>query len=137
MLFRSRTVQWAQRLLAATPGSAPASPTPAQSRLPVPMGDRVVFVGFEDIDWIQAADQYVIVHAGTKEYLLRASLQQLAARLPRQRFVQIHRSHFVNVAKVREIARLRKGDAQVTLAGGQQLRVSRRYRRKLHGLLAS
>ena len=93
--------------------------------------DRVIFVSFDDIDWIQAADQYVVVHVGAKEYLLRESLHRIAARLPRQRFARIHRSHLINLSKVREVRRLRKGDAQVTLANGPPLRVSRRYRRNL------
>jgi two-component system, LytTR family, response regulator len=82
-------------------------------------------------DWIQAADQYVVVHAGTKEYLLRESLHDLADRLPRERFAQIHRSHVVNVSKVREVTRLAKGDAEVMLSDGRRLRWSRRYRRRL------
>ncbi len=131
-----RTAQWARRLLAATPGRA-GTPPACLPRLPVPVGNRMIFVGFDDIDWIQAADQYVIVHAGPKEYLLRESLQRLADRLPRERFAQIHRSHLVNVAKVREVARLGNGDAEVTLADGQQLRMSRRYRRGLSGELRS
>ena len=125
-----RTVQWARRLLAATAErSQPAAA--ALPRLPVPDGKRVTFVNFDDIDWIQAADQYVIVHAGAKEHLLRESLERLEKKLPGERFVRIHRSHVVNVAKVREVARLAKGDAEVTLADGRRLRVSRRYRRRL------
>jgi two-component system LytT family response regulator len=125
-----RRARWAQRLVAATPERAAAAPA-AQARLPVPVGNRVVFVNFDDIDWIQAADQYVVVHAGPKEYLLRESLHDLAGRLPSERFAQIHRSHAVNVAKVREVTRLGKGDAEVTLADGRRLRWSRRYRRRL------
>jgi two-component system, LytTR family, response regulator len=126
-----RTAQWARRLLAATPGRAGAAPARQLPRLPVPVGNRVLFVNFDDIDWIQAADQYVIVHVGMKEYLFRESLQRLAGRLPRERFAQIHRSHLVNVSKVREVTPLGKGDAQVTLADGRPLRVSRRFRRGL------
>jgi len=125
-----RSARWAKRVLAATIDRSVTKP-PILPRLPVPVGDRVIFVNFDDIDWIQAADQYVIVHAGAKEYLLRESLERLAGRLPRDRFARIHRSHLINMAKVREVRRLRNGDAEVTLASGSQLRVSRRYRRNL------
>jgi two-component system LytT family response regulator len=125
-----RTARWARRLLAATPDRA-AARAPALPRLPVPVGDRLIFVSFDDIDWIQAADQYVIVHVGAKEYLMRESLNRLAERLPGDRFARIHRSHLVSIAKIREVKRLRKGDAQVMLASGPLLRVSRRYRRNL------
>ena len=126
-----RKARWAQRLMAATPERAGSFVALPQARLPVSDGHRVVFVNFDEIDWIQAADQYVIVHAGAKEYLLRESLHDLADRLPRQRFAQIHRSHVVNVAKVREVTRLGKGDAEVMLVDGRRLRWSRRYRRRL------
>jgi two-component system LytT family response regulator len=131
-----RRAQWARGLLAATPDRAPAAPADRLPRLAVPVGNRIVFVSFNDIDWIQTADQYVIVHVAAKEYLLRASLERLARRLPRDRFARIHRSHMVNVAKVREVTRLAKGDAQVTLDDGTRLRVSRRYRRSLRVELA-
>jgi two-component system, LytTR family, response regulator len=128
-IHEGRAAQWATRLLAASPGRALREPDAPALRIAVPVGGGIVFVDFDDIDWIEAADQYVTLHVGAKEYLLRESLQRLAARLPRERFAQIHRSHIVNVSKVREVKRLTKGDAEVTLAGGRQLRWSRRYRR--------
>jgi two-component system LytT family response regulator len=123
-----RTAQWARRLLAATTDRARALPAGQLPRLPVPLGNRVLFLNFDEIDWIQATDQYVIVHAGSKEYLLRESLRRLAVRLPRDRFARIHRAHLVNVSKLREVTRRRNGDGHVILAGGQRLRLSRRYR---------
>jgi len=130
-IHEGRTVAWARRLLATT-GAQITRPARTQiPRLPIPSGGRIVFVSFDEIDWIQAADQYVIVHVGQKEHLLRASLQGLAAKLPPDRFAQVHRSHLVNLAKVRRVTRLAKGDAEVMLDGGQTLRVSRRYRRAL------
>jgi len=126
-----RAAKWARRFLASAPDDpnvAPAQPLP---RLPVSVGDRILFLSFDEIDWIQAADPYVVVHVGAKEYLMRESLRHLSTRLPRDQFARIHRSHAVNLAKVREITRLGKGDAEVTLTGGLRLRCSRRYRRGL------
>lgn len=123
-----RTAEWA-RMLAGAAGARP-SPVAGQlpARLPVPQGDRVVFVNFDEIDWIEAADQYVTLHVGSRALLLRQSLRWLLLKLPPRRFAQIHRSHVVNVAKVKEVVRLGKGDAQVVLANGRELRLSRRYR---------
>lgn len=126
-----RTVRWARGLLAGTRETGGMAPARRLPRLPVPAGNRVLYVDFDDIDWIQASDQYVIVHTGAKEYLLRQSLQRLASLLPRERFARIHRSHVVNVSKIREVVRLGKGDGEVTLADGRRLRLSRRYRRRL------
>ena len=133
-IHEAKTADWALRLLAAMPQPASDAPPPRRV-LPVPVGHGVVFVDFADIDWIQAANQYAIVHVGPKEYLLREPLQRLIVRLPSDTFVQIHRSHLINVGKVTEIGRLRNGDARVTLAGGRQLRLSRRYRRALEARL--
>jgi two-component system, LytTR family, response regulator len=134
LIEEHRTAEWAKRLLAATRERATLGTMVALPRLPVPVGKRVVFVNFAEIDWIEAADQYVIIHAGTKEYLLRESLRRLAKKLPTDCFARIHRSHLVNIARVREVTRLTKGDAEVTLSNGRHLRVSRRYRRSLPAL---
>lgn len=126
-----RTADWASRLMAATKDRAPARPSAPRARLPVPMGERIVFVPFDDIDWIEAADQYVTVHAGAKALMMRQSLQSILAKLPPGQFVQIHRSHAVNVNKIKEVVRLGKGDAEVIVGSGTPLRLSRRYRDEL------
>jgi hypothetical protein len=58
------------------------------------------------LHWIQAADQYVVLHVGPKEYLLREPLHRLASGQPGNRFAQPHRSHVVNLARVREVTHL-------------------------------
>jgi DNA-binding LytR/AlgR family response regulator len=85
-------------------------------------------VEVSDVDWIAAAGQSVVLHVGKLEYTLRQPMQALLAGLPSRAFVQIHRSHAVNIARVKELVRLGKGDAQVVLTTGEQLRLSRRYR---------
>ena len=130
-----RTAEWARRLIEATRGQSPPPPAVRRARLPVPVGDRIVFVGFEEIDWIEADDQYVTLHLAGRTLMMRQSMQSLLARLPAGRFVQIHRSHAVNTARVREIVPLGKGDAEVVLASGIRLRLSRRYRDRLRAEL--
>ena len=126
-----RTARWAQRLLAATKdrdtGALAALP-----RLAVPIGQRVGLRRFRP-DHVDpgVGPGTSLIHAGAKEHLLRETLQHLAARLPRERFARIHRSHVVNLAKVRDLRRLQNGDGIVTLDDGQELRMSRRYRRAL------
>jgi two-component system LytT family response regulator len=130
-ITEQRTADWASRLMEATKDRAPAPATVLRARLPVPVGERILFVPFDDIDWIEAEDQYVTVHAGAKALMMRQSLQSLLAKLPPGRFVQIHRSHAVNVNKIKEVVRLGKGDAQVIVGPGTPLRLSRRYRDEL------
>jgi two-component system LytT family response regulator len=126
-----RTADWAHRLgdlLGRDPGTPIRSAT---TRLPISVGDRVAFVDVSEIDWISASGQHVVLHVGSREYTLRKTLQSVLANLPSSDFAQIHRSCVVNLARVKELVRLGKGDAQVVLATGDQLRLSRRYREQL------
>jgi two-component system, LytTR family, response regulator len=128
-LAERQSADWARRLVEATRDRTPPAPPVPRARLPVPTADRIVFVPLDEIDWIEAGDQYVMVHAGARTLTMRQSLQSLLARLPPGRFAQIHRSHAVNVAKVKEVVRLPRGDAEVVLASrSTPLRLSRRYR---------
>jgi two-component system, LytTR family, response regulator len=130
-LTERRTTEWAGRLSTLLGRrTLPPSSTPA-ARFPVPVGDRVVFVPIDDIEWIEASDQYVVLHAGRKEFMLRQTIQSVMLKLPPRRFAQIHRSHVVNVARVTEVVKLGKGDAQVVMASGRELRLSRRFRGRL------
>lgn len=122
-----RTTEWARQLLQTT-NAASGPPLVAHRRLPVEQGHRIIFVDFDAIEWIEAADQYVILHVGPKEHLLRESLHRLMEKLPSDLFAQIHRSHAVNTSKVREVVKGDRGDGSVVLTSGRTLRLSRRYR---------
>jgi two-component system LytT family response regulator len=100
-------------------------------RIMVRTGDGFQFVNVADIDWIEGADYYVTLHACGKEFLYRESLKHLEGRLDPARFVRIHQSAIVNLAKVREIRRTLRGNYQVMLDGGRKLPVSRRRRKEL------
>lgn len=122
-----RSVEWARKL-GEVVEQCSGPTTPSATRLPIPVGDRISFVDVSEVDWIAAAGQSVVLHVGTREYTLRQPLQVILATLPSRSFVQIHRSHAVNLSRVKELVRLGKGDAQVVLTTGEQLRLSRRYR---------
>ena len=103
------------------------------TRLTVRKGDRYLLVKIEDIEWLEAAGNYVEVHARGGEYLIRATLASLERRLDPQRFVRIHRSTIVNVERVAEIRSDAHGDFDVTLAGGKVLRMTRNFSERLIG----
>lgn len=94
-------------------------------RLLVPNGAKDSFVTVSDIDWIEAADYYACLHVGTKSFMLRETIKQLANTLDPGKFVRIHRSIIVNVAQVREIVREGHGEGAVILNNGQRLRMSK------------
>ncbi|MCK6587676.1 MAG: LytTR family DNA-binding domain-containing protein [Polyangiaceae bacterium] len=95
---------------------------------------RVVFLSVDEIDWIEAADYYVQIHAGGRSYLHRESMNSLEGRLDPARFMRIHRSAIVNRARVKELRSQGRRDLVVVLAGGAELKVARSHRDKLHAL---
>lgn len=89
-------------------------------------GERVKLA---DVPWISAADNYIELHLPPRCLLERATLADALARPGwAARFLRVHRSHAVNPAHVQRIERLTSGEALLTLAGGEVLRVSRGYR---------
>ena len=91
-------------------------------------GRRSVVVPISDIDWIEAQDYCVLVHAGKASHLLRESIRTLADRLAPHHFVRVHRSALVNLTRVRELRRPPQGEWILVLHGGVELPVSRRLR---------
>ncbi|HEX2060936.1 MAG TPA: LytTR family DNA-binding domain-containing protein [Thermoanaerobaculia bacterium] len=100
-------------------------------RFMVRTAGRVVFLKADEIDWIEAADYYARLHAGTASYLLRESMNELEATLDPETFVRIHRSAIVNLDRVREMRPLFRGELVVVLHDGTQLRMSRNRREEL------
>jgi two-component system LytT family response regulator len=100
-------------------------------RLMVKSGGRIYFVRIDDIDWIEAAGNYVRLHVGTEAHLLRDSLTALEAKLDPRRFVRIHRSTIVNLERIRELQPAFHGDYVIILQDGTELALSRGCRDKL------
>jgi two-component system LytT family response regulator len=101
------------------------------TRLVIRSAGRIVFLRVEEIDWIEAADNYVRVHAGREAHLIRETLQSLEKRLDPAKFLRIHRSSLVNLDRIRELQPIFHGDYAVKLADGTELTLSRNYREKL------
>jgi two-component system, LytTR family, response regulator len=100
-------------------------------RLVVRSGGRVIFLRIEELDWAEAAGNYVRLHAGPSEYLYRETMAGLEAMLDPARFARVHRSAIVNVDRIQEMRPLFRGDFAVVLRGGKQLTLSRAYRDRL------
>jgi two-component system LytT family response regulator len=101
------------------------------TRLVIKSAGRIFFLRVEEIDWIEAADNYVRLHAGKETHLLRETLQSLEGRLDPERFLRIHRSTIVNIDRILELQSLFHGDYAVRLRDGTELTLSRGYREKL------
>ena len=82
----------------------------------------------DDIDWIEAADNYARLHVGAERHLIRETMASLEARLDPARFARIHRSTIVSLAQVRELQPTFNGEYGVVLHSGAKLTLSRGYR---------
>ena len=115
-----------------------AGTTPAWvERFTVRVGQRIAVVEANDIDWIEANDDYAGLHVGTRVYLLRQPLHQLSLRLDPRRFARIHRSTIVRIDRIAELEALSNRDCLLRLRDGTPLRASRTYVEHLHAALAS
>jgi two-component system, LytTR family, response regulator len=104
-------------------------------RLVVRSGGRIVLLRTSEIDWVEAASNYVRLHAGGKDYLLRETMTALEEKLAPSEFVRIHRSTIVRIDRIRELEPLFQGDYVVILQDGTRLTSSRGYRERLQELL--
>jgi two-component system LytT family response regulator len=100
-------------------------------RLVIKSASRVFFLRVEEIDWIEAAGNYLKLHVGDETHLLRETMNSLEARLDPERFLRIHRSTIVNIERVQELQPWFHGDYLVILRDATQLTLSRSYRQKL------
>ena len=95
------------------------------TRLAIRTGGRTSFVRIEDVDYIEAAGNYAVIHVGKEKQILRETLTDLESKLPRQRFLRVNRSAIVNLERVKEIETATRGEHLVILKDGQRLPLTR------------
>ena len=108
---------------------------PYLERVVVKSGGRVFFLGVTEIDWIEAAGNYVRLHAGRESHLVQGTMSRLEGRLDPKLFVRVHRSTIVNITRIKELHPLFHGEYVIKLACGRELTSSRGYRDNLQRLL--
>lgn len=124
------------------PDAPPDAGVSLDSRVPEAPLDRLVvrkrnrefILQSDDIDRIEADGNYVVIHAAGESYRLRESLDGLSRRLGEQRFARVHRTHVVNIDRIREIQPWDHGDYRILLRDGSFVNFSRRYRSRLSHL---
>ncbi|MEO1337536.1 MAG: LytTR family DNA-binding domain-containing protein [Myxococcota bacterium] len=88
---------------------------------------RITPIPIDEVDWLEASGDYVIVHVGTESHLLERSLVEMTELMARSGFARVHRSATVNVARIKELRTLGSGRYELVLNDGQTLTVSRSY----------
>jgi two-component system LytT family response regulator len=122
------------------PAGAPPDPRGVAGRLSrfvVRSVGKMLLVDVTDVDWIEAAGNYVRLHHGGESHLLRETMTALEGRLDPGRFVRIHRSTIVNLDRVKELRHILHGDYAVILRDGTRLTLSRGFREQFGRVLES
>jgi two-component system, LytTR family, response regulator len=130
---KSREHAHADRML--NPADTKPFPLSLERRLIIRTGGRVVFLDLDEVDWIEAAANYVKVNVGKDSYLLREAISRISEKLDPSRFVRIHRSTIVNIGKIKELQPCDSGEYIAILKNGKGLSCSRTYRNQLQQLI--
>lgn len=107
----------------------------SRSRIVVRSERRLLFLRQDEIDWVEAAGNYVRLHVRGSAHVLRQSMKNMEARLDPQMFVRIHRSAIVNVEHIRELQPWLHGEYVVILDDGTRLSASRVFSDRLDALI--
>ncbi len=99
-------------------------------RLVVKSVGRVFFLKIDEIEWIEAAGNYLKLHVGRESHLIRETMNALEAKLNPDKFLRIHRSTIVNIDRIKELHPMFSGDYSVILRNGEELTLSRNYRER-------
>jgi two-component system LytT family response regulator len=104
-------------------------------RVVVKTPGRVLFLETRDVDWFEAAGNYVRVHSGGEKHLVRMTMQTLEQRLDPRAFVRVHRSIIVNVNRVAALNATFRGEYDVVLKSGETVSMQRSYHDRLRAAL--
>ena len=107
---------------------APRSSEDYPDKLTIKDGSEVTLVPTHDIDWVDAAGDYMCVHAGGTTYVMRSTMKDLEAQLDPGTFQRIHRSTLVNLNRVVKLSSHINGEYFLTLECGARLKLSRTYK---------
>jgi two-component system LytT family response regulator len=104
-------------------------------RLLIKSGGRAFFLKTDEIDWIAAEGKYVRLHVGNESHLVREGIAVIERQLDPRKFLRVHRSHIVNIDRVKELQPWFNHEYRVVLHDGTKLILSRSCRKKLTDLI--
>ena len=113
----------------------PSTPERAPNWLPIRNGRETVRVPVQAIEWVDAAGDYLCIHASGHTHILRATMREMENLLDPRLFQRVHRSTIVNLTRVKSLRAHMNGEYFLRLEGGQELKLSRTYRDKVEYFL--
>ena len=117
---------------------APQAPPPAQDqKIAIKDADRIIMLDASDIDWVDAAGDYMCLHVKGTTHIMRSTLKSLMEKLSPETFRRIHRSTIVNVERIEQVTPQPRGEYLLDLDCGERLKVSRNYRDAIKAYLDS
>ena len=114
-----------------------AQPPRQLERFAVRSGENTFFVPVNEVDWIEAFQNYVRLHAGVATHLLHVPMNTIEGVLDSNRFLRIHRSHIVNVGRIARLWSIAHGQFAVELESGQRLQSGRTYGERIRRALGN
>lgn len=98
------------------------------ARLTVKTNDKILFIAINEVDSIESAGNYVVVHVGKDEHVLRETLTNLEAKLPSNKFLRVSRAALVNLDRIKELQPMFRGESAVILKNGRAIPTTRTLR---------
>jgi two-component system LytT family response regulator len=116
---------------------AVAQPPKLLSRFAIRSDDGTIFVSVDEVDRIEALQNYVRLHTSGATHTLHVTMNAIEASLDSQHFLRIHRSHIVNIQRIKRFWSLPHGLYSIELASGERLQSGRTYGEKIRSVLSN
>lgn len=99
--------------------------------------DSIKLIKVDTIAWVDAAGDYMCVHAEGETHIMRCTMKQLLEELDDAVFKRVHRSTIVNLNCIEEVIPHTKGEYFLKIDNGERIKVSRNYRDTIKSFLDS
>ena len=105
--------------------------TPYPEKIAIKDGGETTLVQTKDIDWVDAAGDYMCIHANDETHVMRSTMKDLEDQLDPANFQRVHRSTIVNLDRVSKVCSHMNGEFHLILNNGSSIKMSRSYKEKV------
>lgn len=95
------------------------------------LGSKITVIPVEKIMYLEAADDYVMIHSELGSHLKEKTMKYFEEHLPARQFIRIHRGYIVNIAEIKSLELYTKDSYLAVLKNGDKLKVSAEGYRRL------